>query len=72
VTVSAKIDPSLREELRRLDISPTEVIREALRKEVERKKRDQLERDLTEASEVLRKVSREEWVEAIRESRRAR
>lgn len=55
-----------------MNISPTDVIREALRKEVEMKKMEELMRELTEASEVLRKVSREGWVEAIRESRRKR
>ena len=72
MTVSAKIDAELWEEMKKLDISPSEVIRRALREEVARRKKEKLAEELMEASQILRKVPKEKWVEAVRESRRER
>jgi len=72
MTVSAKIDAELWEEMKKLDISPSEVIRRALREEVARRKKEKLAEELMEASQILRKVPKEKWVEAVRESREER
>ncbi len=69
VTVSAKIDVRLRRKLDELGIKPSEAIRRALEREVEEKMRERLQKEVEEASAILSKVSEEDWVKAIRESR---
>ena len=69
VTVSAKIDVRLRRKLDELGIKPSEAIRKALEREVEEKTREKLLKDVDEASSILSKISGEDWVKAIRESR---
>jgi len=69
VTVSAKIDVELRRKLAELGIKPSEAIRRALEKEVEEKMRERLCEMIEEAGAILSKVSREDWVKAVRESR---
>lgn len=69
VTVSAKIDVELRKKLIELGIKPSEVIRRALEKEVEDRMRQRLYEKVKDASEIIRKVDREMWVRAIRETR---
>ena len=69
VTVSAKIDVRLRRKLDELGIKPSEAIRKALEREVEEKTREKLLKDVDEASNILSKISGEDWVKAIRESR---
>jgi len=69
VTVSAKIDVQLRKKLDELGIRPSEAIRRALEREVEEKMREKLRKEVEEAGIILSKVSREEWVRAVRESR---
>ena len=69
VTVSAKIDVRLRKKLDELGIKPSEAIRRALEREVEEKMRERLQKDVEDASAILSKVSKEDWVKAVRESR---
>lgn len=69
VTVSARIDVELRRKLKELGIKPSEVIRRALEREVEERLRLQLYKKLERAGEIIRRVGREEWVRAVRESR---
>lgn len=69
VTVSAKIDVRLRRKLDELGIKPSEAIRKALEREVEEKTREKLLKDVDEASNILSKISGEDWAKAIRESR---
>ena len=69
VTVSARIDVELRRKLKELGIKPSEVIRKALEREVEERLRLQLYRKVERAGEIIRRVGREEWVRAVRESR---
>ena len=72
VTVSAKIDVELRRKLAKLGIKPSEIIREALEKEVEERMKRQLYKKIGEASKIIAKVERDEWIKAIRESREQR
>ena len=69
MTVSAKIDVELRRKLTELGIKPSEAIRRALEKEVEEKMRERLYEMIEKASTILSKVSKEDWVKAVRESR---
>ena len=72
VTVSARINVELREKLRELGIKPSEVIRRALEREVEERLKLQLYEKVGRASEVIRKVKREDWVKVLREGREER
>jgi len=72
VTVSAKIDVELRRKLAKLGIKPSEIIRKALEKEVEERMKRQLYKKIGEASKIIAKVERDEWIKAIRESRKQR
>lgn len=69
VTVSAKIDEELRKKLAELGIKPSEVIRKALKKEVEERMRQQLYKKVEEASEIIKKIDKKMWIKTIRESR---
>jgi len=59
----------LRRKLKELGIKPSEVIRRALEREVEERLRLQLYKKVERAGEIIRRVGREEWVRAVRESR---
>ncbi len=72
VTVSARIDVELRRKLRELGIKPSEVIKKALEREVEERLKLQLYGKVERASEIIRRVGKEAWVRAIRESREER
>ena len=67
ITVSAKIPKELRDEMRALKISPSEVIRRALEEEVRKKKMERLLKDLEDIRPLLTKP--EETVKLIREIR---
>ena len=69
VTVSARIDVELRRKLKELGIRPSEVIKKALEREVEERLKLQIYRKVERASEIIRKVGRDAWIKAIRESR---
>ncbi|MGB9741421.1 MAG: hypothetical protein ACP5IM_00085 [Candidatus Bathyarchaeia archaeon] len=72
VTVSAKIDEELRKKLAELGIKPSEVIRKALKKEVEERMKQQLYKKVEEASKIIKKVNKKMWIKTIRESREER
>lgn len=69
VTVSAKVDEELRKRMTELGIRPSEVIKRALELEVEERMRQSLLEQTSEASRIAKKVSSNDWVRAIRESR---
>ena len=69
VTVSAKIDVELRRKLAELGVKPSEAIRRALEREVEERTREKLQETIENASVILSKVDRGDWVKSIRESR---
>ena len=69
VTVSAKVRRELWEKLRGYGVNVSEVIKRSLEEEVRRREEEEAERLLGEASKHLRKLSEEEIVESIRESR---
>ena len=69
MTVSAKIDVELRKKLTELGIKPSETIRKALEREVEEKTREKLQETIENASIILSKVHRKDWMKSIKESR---
>ena len=69
VTVSAKVTKDLRERLAELGIKPSEVIKKALEKEVEERRRELLKEKVERAAPIISKVGTDNWVKAIRESR---
>jgi hypothetical protein len=72
VTVSAKVPEELRKKMAELGIVPSDVIRKALEEAVRDRSRQLLLEQITAASAIAKKVSEEEWVRAIRESRDSR
>ena len=72
VTVSAKIDIDLRRKLDELGIKPSEVIRRALKREVEERTKRMLYEKAERASKIIHRVGSEAWVKAIRETRETR
>lgn len=72
VTVSAKVEKSLKEKLDRYGVSVSMIVRKALEEEVRRIERENLEKRLAETSMILKKVEPRVIVEAIRMSREER
>lgn len=72
MTVSAKITVDLRKKLAKLGVKPSEVIKRALEKEVEERKRKILYEKAERASTIISEVGTEMWAKAIRESRSER
>ena len=68
-TVSAKIPKEKKARMEELGISPSELFRKAIDREIEEREWEQVIKKLDEAGSILRKTSKEEWVKAIRESR---
>jgi antitoxin component of RelBE/YafQ-DinJ toxin-antitoxin module len=69
VTVSAKIDESVKKKMDELGISPSEVIKRALETQIQQKEWENIERGLDEIRPLLKKVGKKEWVRSIREDR---
>ena len=72
VTVSAKVRRELKEEAERLGINISAVLREALEREVRRRKLLRLKSKLEEVSEALDKIDIDRIVRGIREDREGR
>ncbi|RLI76693.1 DUF4145 domain-containing protein [Archaeoglobales archaeon] len=72
VTISARIRKELKEEMDKLGIKPSEVIKKAVEESVKKRKMEILKAKLKDVGEILGKVSEEEWVFAVRESREER
>lgn len=69
-TVSAKVPDDLKEELDAEGINVSEVVREALREELVRRRRERLEDDATALRDrVGGRVETDEIVDAVRETR---
>jgi len=69
ITVSAKVDRMVVEKAKKYGINISEVMREALKREVERREREELLKKLRRAGEILRKIPEEEIARLIREDR---
>jgi len=69
VTVSAKIDKELRKKMTQLGIKPSVVIKRALEDEVRERSTKKILAEASRASEILKKVSEEDWTDAVRKGR---
>jgi len=68
-TVSAKIEKRKKEEMDELGISPSEVIKKAIDEAIIQRRREKAAEGISEVVPIIRKVSKESWVKAIRETR---
>ncbi len=69
ITVSAKVDRMVVEKAKKYGINISEVMKEALKREVERREREELLKKLKRAGEILRKIPEEEIARLIRDDR---
>jgi len=72
VTVSAKVRRELWEKLRSYGVNISEVIKRSLEEEIKKREEEEARRLLGKASKHLRKLSEEEIIKSIRESREQR
>ena len=72
ITISAKVDRRLVEKAKRYGINISKLVREALKREVERREREELIEKLRKAGEALTKIREEDVVSSIREDREGR
>jgi len=72
VTVSAKVRRELWEKLKSYGVNISEVIKRSLEEEIKKREEEEAKRLLGKASKLLKKLSEEEIVESIRESREER
>ncbi len=68
-TVSAKITEEDREELKRLGINPTEIIRKAIHNEIRIARNNELMEKMKKVAPILSKLKMDEVVKDIREDR---
>ena len=71
-TVVVRVDPELKRKAKAYNVNISEVVRSALRDEVQRREREELISALERAKKALSKVPDEEMIKAIRETRDTR
>ena len=72
ITVSAKIRRNLYDKIKKFKIPVSKVIRKALEEEVKKKEEEEVIEALQKAQGILKEISSEELVKAIREEREER
>ncbi|ARM75426.1 CopG family transcriptional regulator [Acidianus manzaensis] len=72
VILSVRIPEELKRDLEKYNIDETEVIRRALIMEVKKAKAEELNKDLKNMDNILRKLSVEDGIKSIREDRENR
>ena len=68
-TISAKISEEERDEIRKLKLNPTEIIKKAVQEEIKRARNEELIKKMKEVRPVILKMKLEEIVSDIREDR---
>ncbi|MHB8361459.1 MAG: CopG family transcriptional regulator [Thermoplasmataceae archaeon] len=68
-TISAKISEEDREEIKRLKLNPTEIIRKAVQEEIRRAKNAELIKKMMKVRPIISKLKIEEIISDIREDR---
>jgi len=68
-TVSAKVSKKERDELKKLGLKPTEIIRRAVQEEIRRAKNKELMEKMRRIAPVVKKLNVDEIVSDIREDR---
>ena len=71
-TVSVKVSPEMKDKIRKYGIKTSDVLRDALEKEIRRKEIEEIEAELESIKDVLEKISIEDVVKSIREDRDTR
>ena len=71
-TVIVRVDEELKKKAKAYNVNISEVVRSALREEVQKREREKLIASLEQAKRVLSKIPDEEIVKAIRETRDGR
>jgi len=72
VTVSAKVPEELRRRMSELGIAPSKVIRSAIDDAVRKGEQERAITQAEAAGAIIREVSKDAWVRAIREDRDSR
>jgi len=68
-TVSAKVSKKERDELKKLGLKPTEVIRRAIQEEIRRAKNKELMEKMRRIAPIVKKLNMDEIVSDIRKDR---
>ena len=69
VTISARILEEKKKEMKKYNLQPTEIIREAIDAEIKRRKAEEIKQKLETVSTELTKINLEKTAELIREER---
>ncbi len=69
VTVSAKIDTEIRKKLYELGIKPSDIIKKALREEIEKHIQQELMEKVSDACNIISRVNRDDWIKLVRQNR---
>ncbi len=72
VIVTIRIPRSLREEAKKYNIKISEVLRRALREEIERRRQERIKELQKKAEKILSKIDKKEILEVLREIRSER
>ena len=67
--ISVRVKKGLKEKAEELGINIRDVVEKALEKAVEEKEKEELKKLASDIKQLMKDVSEEEWVEAIRRSR---
>ena len=69
VTISARILEEKKKEMKKYNLQPTEIIREAIDAEIKRRKAEEIKQKLETVSTELTKINLDKTAELIREER---
>lgn len=72
VVVSAKVPKEVKEELKKQNVNISKVVREALEKEIKKRRVEGLKRRYSEIKPILDKISAQEVTQLIRKDREQR
>ncbi|MHB1493708.1 MAG: CopG family transcriptional regulator [Thermoplasmataceae archaeon] len=68
-TISAKISKEEREEIKKLKLNPTEIIRKAVQEEIRRARDEELVKKMMKVRPIILKLKMDEIISDIREDR---
>ncbi len=70
--ITVRVDKEIKDKIKKHRIKVSETVRNALRKEIRDKEKEELQGALREAGQILRKIPEKEIIRAVRESREKR
>ncbi len=70
--ITVRVDKETKDKIKKHRIKVSETVRNALRKEIRDKEKEELQGALREAGQILRKIPEKEIIRAVRESREKR